>query len=127
MNTNTLEQIHQQRHELTTDAIARVILSTVLEPGDSAAGHLVTTLGAAKTVRAIFDTDYDPAPAGLRDRARLRFTTAGVEQALRAAARYGVTLITPEHEHWPSRVNDLGDHAPVALWVRGNSHGDRPA
>jgi len=39
--TTTLDTIHQQHHSLTVDAIARVILSCVLEPGDSDAGKLV--------------------------------------------------------------------------------------
>lgn len=57
--TTTLDTIHQQHRGLTIDAIARVILSCVLEPGDSDAGKLVATIGAADTVRAIFDTDDD--------------------------------------------------------------------
>ncbi|WP_141990563.1 DNA-processing protein DprA [Rhodoglobus vestalii] len=35
--------------------------------------------------------------------------------------RLVATLITPEHPHWPTRMNDLGINAPFALWVRGNS------
>ena len=119
--TTTLDTIHQQHHGLTIDEIARVILSCVLEPGDSDAGKLVATIGAADTVRVIFDTDDDRTTVQLRERARPRFSIGSIEQALRAAARFGVTLVTPEHPHWPTRMNDLGDHAPVALWVRGNS------
>lgn len=120
-STTALETIHQQHHALTVDAIARVILSSVLEPGDSEAGKLVNTIGAAETVRVIFDADDDRASAQLRDRARPRFSIGGIEQALRAASRFGVTLVTPEHPHWPTRVDDLGDNAPHALWVRGNT------
>lgn len=119
--TTALETIHQQHHALTVDAIARVILSSVLEPGDSEAGKLVNTIGAAETVRAIFDADDDRASAQLRDRARPRFSIGGIEQALRATSRFGVTLVTPEHPHWPTRVDELGDNAPHALWVRGNT------
>ena len=119
--TTTLDTIHQQHHGLTIDALARVILSCVVEPGDSDAGKLVATIGAADTVRAIFDTDDDRTTVQLRERARPRFSVGSIEQALRTAARFGVTLVTPEHPHWPTRMNDLGDHAPVALWVRGNS------
>ena len=41
--------------------------------------------------------------------------------AFRSAARFGAELVTPEHPHWPTRMNDLGNSAPVALWVRGNT------
>jgi DNA processing protein len=121
MKTAALDTMHEQHHGLTVDAIARVILSSVLEPGDSDAGKLVDAIGAAETVRAILDTDDERTTEQLRERARSRFSIGGIEQALRAAARFGATLITPEHPHWPTRVNDLGDLAPFALWVRGDS------
>ena len=120
-DTISLETIHQQHHGLSADQMARVILSCVLEPGDADAGRLITTIGAAGTVQAIFNTDDDPSTAPLRERALPRFSIGSIEQALRAAARHSAKLITPEHPHWPNRMNDLGDHAPVALWVRGNS------
>ena len=30
-------------------------------------------------------------------------------------------MLTPEHAHWPSGLNDLGPTASVALWARGNT------
>ena len=119
--TTTLDSIHQQHHGLTADQVARVILSCVLEPGDSDAGKLVATIGAYATVQAIFGTEDDPSTAALRERAVPRLNSGNIAQALRAATRHGATLITPEHPHWPPRMNDLADIAPVALWVRGNS------
>jgi DNA processing protein len=50
-----------------------------------------------------------------------RFSGGAVELAFRSAARFGAELVTPEHPHWPTRINDLGHSAPVALWVRGNT------
>jgi len=41
--------------------------------------------------------------------------------AFRSAAWFGAELVTPEHPHWPTRMNDLGYSAPVALWVRGST------
>ncbi len=119
--TSTLDSIRQQHHGLTADQIARVILSCVLEPGDSEAGKLVATIGAYATVQAIFDTEDDPSTAQLRERTVPRFSSGNIAQALRAATRHGATLVTPEHPHWPNRMNDLAENAPVALWVRGNS------
>ncbi|MGV8970399.1 MAG: DNA-processing protein DprA [Microbacteriaceae bacterium] len=120
MTMTELETIHQQHPTRSLDAVARVILSSVLEPGDTDAGKLVAAHGAVDTVRAIF-ADDGRAVATLRNRARPRFSIDGIAHALRTAERCGVTLVTPEHQHWPARVNDLGEHAPVALWVRGNS------
>ncbi|MCY7325536.1 MAG: DNA-processing protein DprA [Microbacteriaceae bacterium] len=39
--------------------------------------------------------------------------------ALRQASRYGVRLIVPGDPDWPAGVDDLGAHAPLALWLRG--------
>ncbi len=35
------------------------------------------------------------------------------------ARRAGVVMITPEDPEWPVAVDDLGEHAPLVLWVRG--------
>src|SRR5690606_22717069 len=40
--------------------------------------------------------------------------------ALKQAARYRVRLLVPGDEAWPEGMDDLGLHAPIALWVRGN-------
>lgn len=119
--TTTIESIHELHPQLTADAIARAILSCVFEPGDTEAGALVTALGAPEAVHALLDTDDDRTTEQLRERARPRFNPVAVKHALRAAERFGVTLVTPAHPHWPTRTNDLGAHAPLALWVRGNS------
>ncbi|MDO5053332.1 MAG: DNA-processing protein DprA [Pseudoclavibacter sp.] len=42
------------------------------------------------------------------------------EALLRAAVRLGVRLLTPLDAAWPRRVEDLGEHAPLALWCRGD-------
>ena len=39
--------------------------------------------------------------------------------ALRQASRYGARLLVPGDPEWPEGVDDLGDHAPIALWLRG--------
>jgi hypothetical protein len=79
MKTAARDTMHEQHHGLTVDAIARVILSSVLEPGDSDAGKLVDAIGAAETVRAILDTDDNRTTEQLRERARSRFSIGGVQ------------------------------------------------
>ena len=39
--------------------------------------------------------------------------------ALRQASRHGVRLLVPGDPDWPVGVDDLGAHAPLALWLRG--------
>ena len=117
----------QALEDLTPDAIARATLSCLIEPGDTDAGKLVTQLGASEALRAILDNDNDndnvdaSVSEQLRARAQERFTLETLAKAHRAAARFGATLVTPEHPHWPTRMNALGDAAPFALWVRGDS------
>jgi DNA processing protein len=49
-----------------------------------------------------------------------RVQEGAVERALRSAAEVGAALIVPGDDAWPVEVDDLGDHAPQALWVRGD-------
>jgi DNA processing protein len=41
--------------------------------------------------------------------------------ALRQAVRFAVQLLVPGDPSWPTGVDDLGSHAPIALWLRGNA------
>ena len=54
-----------------------------------------------------------------RERWEPRVKSGSATLALRQAARFGVRLCTPEELDWPGGMLGLGDHAPVALWVRG--------
>ncbi|MDP9027838.1 MAG: DNA-processing protein DprA, partial [Actinomycetota bacterium] len=53
-----------------------------------------------------------------RWRSRVSVPTALL--SLRQAARFGVALLVPGDPDWPSGVDELGDHAPYALWARGD-------
>lgn len=127
------------------DVLARVAWSAVLEPGDAVAGALIDALGPAALLALVSDgasprdiltrlgTDeasvlehvqtglarWLPRIRGRRlDGARLAETT---EPILRRAATLGVRLLVPDDDLWPVGVDDLGAHAPVALWVRGDA------
>ena len=120
--TTTLTALHQQHHGLTSDTLARAIWSVITEPGNITAGRLVHTLGASEALEHLTTgTITDEEVLSLRDGSLPRLNPDTIERALRAAARYGVELVTPEHPHWPTRFADLGTAAPFALWVRGNT------
>lgn len=119
--------------EFRDAAFARVIWSVLVEPGDATAGALIRHRGAADAVRLLLDrapasalveaVEGEIAPrtaveAIARWTPRLR--SDDVLRALDSAARCGATLLLPEDALWPEGLDDLGDSAPVVLWVRGD-------
>jgi DNA processing protein len=109
------------------EAYAAVVWSVITEPGDAVAGRVVAATGSAAGLAAV-TAGRVPSDAGVdaRDaRAALarwepRMRHAAVTTALALARRAGVRLVVPGDEEWPSRLADLGEHAPHALWVRGH-------
>ena len=123
--TTTFDQPQEQHHAISRGSLARAIWSTIIEPGDQAAGEFIARLNAADALEAVLNGESDSIDEEkfrtLRERVMSKFSSGAVEMAFRSAARFGAELVTPEHPHWPTRINDLGNSAPVALWVRGNT------
>lgn len=113
------------------ERFARSAWSGIAEPGDRIAGMLVEALGAPGALDALLERMSTEALAALapsippdelakgiaRWLPRLRSPDAVL--ALRQAARFGARLRVPDDPSWPERLNDLEDHAPLALWTRG--------
>jgi len=124
------------------EAAARVAWSTIVEPGDSVAGHLVDGLGAEPALRAALhavDDDVEDLvrrcdEAGLVgafdaerwtialrtavERWKPRFGRSEVTDVLRAARTVGARLLVPGAPGWGAGLADLGPHAPLVLWER---------
>lgn len=117
--------------------LARIVWSRLVEPGDSLAGGLLRALGpvtaleqlaanaSAARVRDLVRerTGEEPAGPALRrglERWRLRLDRAATLADLQAGVERGMRVVTPEASDWPRAIGDLGDHAPPALWVRGD-------
>ncbi|SFS06434.1 DNA processing protein [Microbacterium sp. cf046] len=105
--------------------------SCLIEPGDGVAGRLIAALGCEDALAEAIGGGRDGAardaagisPAQWKDalaRWRPRLDVARVREALEIARRSGVSLITPEDPEWPATLSDLGEHAPLLLWVRGD-------
>lgn len=117
------------------EAIARAAWTVIAEPGDAVAGVLIAELGAVAALEFALDDSPDSisgagaeavplahrALADARARWRPRADTRSVRDAVRGACDVDATLLIPGDEHWPASVDDLGAHAPAALWVRGRS------
>lgn len=131
------------------ERFARAAWSGIAEPGDRDAGLLVAAVGAEsalaalaatpppvgdevdiRALRGVLDAVGDDAPAedALTDadlvdaikRWRSRVAVPNVLLSLRQAARFGAALLVPGDPDWPAGVDELGEHAPLALWVRGD-------
>ena len=105
--------------------------SCIIEPGDGVAGRLVSTLGAEAALREVVSGGRDGVARDAAsisakqwgealERWRPRLGRNDLHHALEIARRTGLSLLTPEDPGWPAPIRDLGDHAPLLLWVRGD-------
>ena len=114
------------------ERFARGAWTALAEPGDSVAGRLVASVGAAAALGALLggadatalhtraggEIDRDALEKGL-ERWRPRLDSTLATRAFAQAARFDARLLVPGDELWPVGLDDLGDFAPIALWVRG--------
>jgi len=98
------------------DRRARALLSRVAEPGDRRIGRMIAERGAAATVEMIEGESRD---LGNVDRYRVRLAGADPDADLARVWAVGGRLLAPGDLEWPRQLDDLGDSAPWALWVRG--------
>lgn len=111
----------------TDEHSARVALAATLEPDDAATGRLIAAVGAVETVRlaagtGAFPKKVDAVEAGLwRNKVAPRLDARKVTQALVETDRLGLRVVIPGDSDWPTALNDLGERAPTALWLRGTA------
>ena len=117
---------------------AHGVWTSVAEPGDRIAAQVVQALGAESALAQLIDdrdgTLLRHALADSESGADLddseldaaiarwvpRLSKADAVRVFTQAARFGVSLVTPSDPDWPVSLDDLGDHSPVSLWLRGN-------
>ncbi|MFC0197585.1 DNA-processing protein DprA, partial [Microbacterium arthrosphaerae] len=49
-----------------------------------------------------------------------RLSARAIADSVASAAARGVALVTRADAEWPAQLDDLGAHAPLCLWVRGD-------
>ncbi|NJQ04567.1 DNA-processing protein DprA [Streptomyces lonarensis] len=102
--------------------MARVALSAVTEPGDTAVGAWVAERGPAEVWRALREgTPGHPLPLRRWEGFRHRVTRTNPDASLARAAACGARFICPGDGEWPTQLADLGTAAPIGLWVRGTA------
>lgn len=108
------------------DRYARVVWNTLTEPGDGAAGVLTAALGPVEALARVRRRDLSDGAlerGEARDaleRWEPRMRPGAVSAVLRTARAARLHLVTPADEAWPDAADDLGSHAPLVLWVRGD-------
>ena len=133
------------------EAFALGAWSAVVEPGDAVGGLARRVLGAAVALRVVLESvdrrvsERDPSllgqalrqagvdPEEISDRRIARALSrweprtddVRIRSSFRAATAIGLRLVVPGDDDWPVVLDDLGDHAPAALWLRGSA--DLPA
>lgn len=111
-------------HADTSERLARMALSRLVEPGDPRIGRLVAAMGAVALHRRLAaERDVDGVLTDVA--ARL----AGVDPVadLAAGRRQGFRFLVPGDAEWPTQLDDLGGvaalqargGAPLGLWAIG--------
>jgi DNA processing protein len=120
---------------MTGDAerLARASLTYLTEPMDRTLNAVVAECGAQTAVAAArgerFSGGHSARQAGTAraadqramERWRSRLAELPTTDDLERFAQRGIRLVCPGDPGWPSRLDDLGDDRPYALWVRGNA------
>ncbi|PPF39174.1 hypothetical protein C5C10_03240 [Rathayibacter sp. AY1A3] len=128
------------------DAAARCGWNSLTEPGDSVAALLIERVGAAEAFAHVvssssaeeilapphrapsdeggaalapLDSEVAALQSGLA-RWRPRLDRRLLFRRLEIAERLGARLLLPGAPVWPESLDDLGPHAPLLLWLRGD-------
>lgn len=108
--------------------LATIAWSRIAEPGELPAGAVVSALGAQAALDWLRSEAEQPPgmpahpgwrAAGARWRPRLRDLDARRE--LEGIRRRGGAVLLPGEPGWPPRLADLGDAAPLCLFVLGST------
>lgn len=113
------------------ERLARASLTYLAEPSDRRLGSLAEIYGAAPVLAGIRTgrlpgPPAPPGPAREAERKSLerwqsRLGELPTPEGLEQLCRRGIRLICPGDAEWPTRLDDLGEARPYALWLRGQA------
>ncbi len=110
--------------KITDERAARIAWSFLVEPGDVDAGALVRAWGAVDALARVLSDATPPSDRQWRQafaRWRPRISLIDVDAQRRTADRVGAVHLIPGDAQWSAGLDDLGDHAPLGLHVRGDT------
>lgn len=100
------------------ERLARAALTRLGEFGEAELGRLVRRYGAEATLAGITDGTL---PTSRLASYRTRLPGLDPAADLAWCERHGGGFVCPGESGWPTQLADLGDRAPLGLWVRGRS------
>lgn len=116
--------------EHAAEAYALAVWTVIAEPDDAALGAAIREHGAQGALVTLLGDGMKPAEIAEHldmDVEKVRMLrmrsnnwTGRSQEAFRRAAQAGIHIRTGAEGGPPGQFADLGDHAPLALWVRGS-------
>ena len=111
-----------------SERLAAIEWSYVAEGADELASELIVEYGYEKSLELLQRNDMRLIKKYGNHRLHIQTLCAKIEklraddaqkERLQALKRLGVSVLIPSDSLWPQQMNDLGQRAPLALWVRG--------
>jgi len=108
--------------DIDNPTLALAAWSRICEPGDEDAGRLIKAGGPSAALHWLVEQGSQTTAGGKGVRHAVerwlpRLKDLDPRRELKTLASLGGRLLTPESPEWPSGLNDLGDGAPLCLWV----------
>ncbi len=115
--------------EPSNDLLAHIAWSRITEPGDTVAHTLIRALGAVPafdwlaTTSATSPPGAPPDPRWEKTASNWRARLSGLDPRREYSVITGLggAVLTARDPRWPTQLHDLGERAPLCLWVRGDA------
>jgi DNA processing protein len=105
-----------QTKTLVDEFESRLILFSVIEPGQAGWSAEIQTLGASRVLEGILAGDYNPKSCGKILEKISRTNVDMLESAINAS---NSEFIYPGHSKWPAQIDQLSN-PPIGLVVKGD-------
>lgn len=103
---------------------ARIALATIAEPNDATTGHILSAHSAVATVTMLSDDGPVPGLDNVevqlwRKRLMPRIEPRLIREAIDRTEQGEFETLIPGDSSYPASLDELGESAPYALWVKG--------
>ncbi|OUZ09052.1 hypothetical protein BHE97_11880 [Aeromicrobium sp. PE09-221] len=109
----------------TDERSGRMVLASIVDPGDVLTGRVLARAGAVETVRALTAEGVAPGLGKVetwlwRSRLPRQVDARQVAETMTRAEREGFSTLIPGDRDFPVALDDLGVERPYVLWTKGH-------